>query len=75
MAENPKNGTKINYQIADPEPLYTGDDLHALHDFFEVVIAPDGTLNIAYQHNIGAHPYEDGEEQRYLYFVRGVPEE
>jgi len=51
--------------------VYTGDDLHALHDFFEIVIAPDGSINIAYQINVGEHPYEAGEEQRYLMFVRG----
>ena len=71
VAENPTNGTQLDFQIADPEPLYTGDDLHALHDFYEIVIAPDGSLNIAYQRNIGSHPYEAGEEQRYLMFVRG----
>lgn len=68
---NPANGTQFNFTIADPQVLYTGDDLHALHDFFEIAIGPDGSINIAYQVNIGAHPYEDGEEQRYLYFVRG----
>lgn len=68
---NPSNGTKFNFTIADPQVLYTGDDLHALHDFFEIAIGQDGSINIAYQVNIGQHPYEDGEEQRYLYFVRG----
>lgn len=68
---DPPNGTQFNFTIADPQVLYTGDDLHALHDFFEICIAPDGSLNIGYQVNIGEHPFEDGEEQRYLYFVRG----
>ncbi len=75
VAEDPGNGTQFNFEIADPEPVYTGDDLHALHDFFELVIAPDGSINIAYQRNIGQHPFEPGEEQRYLMFIRGVPSE
>lgn len=70
VVDDPSPGDKIHYEIMDPEPLYVGDDLHALHDFFEVVISPDGSLNIAYQQNIGQHPYEAGEEQRYLKFVR-----
>jgi len=75
VAENPTNGTRFDFQVADPNVLYTGNDLHALHDFFEIVIAPDGSINIAYQMNVGEHPYEDGEEQRYLMFVRGDVEE
>jgi len=70
VAEDPDPGNQFHFEIIDPEPLYVGDDLHALHDFYEVVIAPDGSLNIAYQQNIGEHPYEGGEEQRYLKFVR-----
>jgi hypothetical protein len=47
-------------------------DTHALHDFFETVISPDGDwMGIAYQQNIGAHPFEENEEQRYIKFVRG----
>lgn len=68
---NPRNGTQFDFKKATPQVLYTGNDLHALHDFFEICIAPDGSINIGYQINIGKHPYEDGEEQRYLYFVRG----
>ena len=71
VALDPKNGTKFQFQKADQQVVYTGDDLHALHDFFEIVIAPDGSINIAYQINVGEHPYEAGEEQRYLMFVRG----
>ncbi len=26
---------------------------------------------IAYQQNVGEHPFEDNEEQRYIKFVRG----
>ncbi|MCI0497071.1 MAG: glycoside hydrolase, partial [Thermoplasmata archaeon] len=70
VAEDPRNGSQFYFQRIDPEPLVTTDDLHALHDFFEIVIAPDGSLNIAYQRNIGSHPIEAGEEQRYLMFVR-----
>lgn len=47
-------------------------DTHALHDFFETVISPNGTwVGIAYQQNIGAHPFETNEEQRYIKFIRG----
>jgi hypothetical protein len=28
-------------------------------------------MGIAYQQNIGFHPFEDNEEQRYIKFVRG----
>jgi hypothetical protein len=46
-------------------------DVHALHDFFETVLSPDGTwLGIAYQQNVGEHPFEENEEQRYIKFVR-----
>ncbi len=71
VEENLTKGQQPDYVIADPEPLYTGDDLHALHDFYETVISPDGSVTIAYQHNIGQHPVEPGEEQRYLYSVTG----
>jgi phosphatidylethanolamine-binding protein (PEBP) family uncharacterized protein len=34
------------------------------------VISADGSrLGIAYQQNIGLHPFEDEEEQRYIKFV------
>ena len=62
-----------------PEVLHTvtqyeeeNGDVHALHDFFETVFSPDGSwVGIAYQVNIGEHPFEDNEEQRYIKFVRG----
>ena len=62
-----------------PEALHTvtqyeedEGDVHALHDFFETVFSPDGSwVGIAYQVNIGEHPFEDNEEQRYIKFVRG----
>ncbi|MBN1390307.1 MAG: exo-alpha-sialidase [Candidatus Thermoplasmatota archaeon] len=57
----------INFTIADPTPCYVGDDLHALHDFFEIVIGQDKALNIAYQYYVGP---ENGRSD--LYFVRGV---
>ncbi len=28
-------------------------------------------LDIAYQENVGPHPFEENEEQRYIKFVRG----
>ena len=68
----------LEFLKADPQVLHTSseaeaaaDDLHPLHDFFEAVIAPDGSLNIAYQYNLGQHPWEADEEQRYLMFIRG----
>ena len=62
-----------------PEVLHTvtpyeeaEGDVHALHDFFETVFSPDGSwVGIAYQVNIGEHPFEENEEQRYIKFVRG----
>jgi hypothetical protein len=75
----PQEGDLWDFTIADPEPLHivteyeaAEGDVHALHDFFETVISPDGTwMGIAYQQNIGLHPFEDNEEQRYIKFVRG----
>jgi hypothetical protein len=81
----PHANDTFDYQIAarnadgTPEVLhrvtqYEADngDTHALHDFFETVISPDGTwVGIAYQVNIGAHPFESNEEQRYIKFIRG----
>ncbi len=57
---------ELNFTIADPTPCYVGADLHALHDFFEIVIGPDKALNIGYQYYIGPR---NGESD--LYFVRG----
>ncbi|MCU0798742.1 MAG: glycoside hydrolase [Candidatus Thermoplasmatota archaeon] len=56
----------INFTKADPTPTYVGEDLHALHDFFEIVITPDLALNIAYQYYIGP---ENGHSL--MYFVKG----
>jgi len=58
----------LNFSIADPTPCYVGDNLHALHDFFEIVITPDMALNIGYQYYIGP---DNGHSD--LYFVRGTP--
>ena len=60
----------LNFSIADPTPCYVGDNLHALHDFFEIVITPDMALNIGYQYYIGP---ENGRSD--MYFVRGSIEE
>ncbi len=76
--DTPKENESWNFQIADPTPLHTvtdyeeaNGDVHALHDFFETVLSPDGDwLGIAYQQNIGEHPFEENEEQRYIKFVR-----
>ena len=79
MLQDPKAGEKFKFERADKDPLHvvtaaeeTNQDWHALHDFFEICIDPnDLSLNIAYQRNIGEHPFEDGEEQRYLMYVKG----
>lgn len=60
----------LNFSIADPTPCYVGDNLHALHDFFEIVISPDMALNIGYQYYIGP---ENGHSD--MYFVRGTIEQ
>lgn len=61
---------EMNFSRASEDPTYVGDDLHALHDFFEIVIGPDGALNVAFQHYVG--PCNGCSE---LYFVRGsLPE-
>jgi hypothetical protein len=60
----------LNFSIADPTPCYIGEDLHALHDFFEIVISPDMALNIGYQYYIGP---ENGHSD--MYFVRGKIEQ
>jgi hypothetical protein len=59
--------TDLNFSKASEEPLYQGSDLHALHDFFEIAISPDGALNIAFQHYDG--PCNGCSS---LYFVRGT---
>lgn len=75
-APGPSNATRsnattpslrFNFTKADPQPTYVGSNLHALHDFFEVVVGPDGYLDIAYQYYIGP---ENGHSE--LYFVRGT---
>jgi hypothetical protein len=57
---------EINATKADPTPVYTGTDYHALHDFHENCISPDGTFNIAYQYYVGP-----GNGDSDLYYVRG----
>ena len=79
MVQDPEPGTPFQFTVADPHPLHTvteyeetNNDVHALHDLFEIAIDPnDLSLNIAYQYNIGEHPFEANEEQRYLMFVKG----
>jgi len=67
MALNAGGGNlTLNFSIADPHPVYVGSNLHALHDFFEIVISPDMHLNIAYQYYIGP---ANGDSK--LFFVRG----
>ena len=77
--DNPQSNDTFEFQIADPTPLHVvtayeevEGDVHALHDFFETVISADGSwMGIAYQRNVGQHPFEENEEQRYIMFVRG----
>lgn len=79
MVQDPEPGTPFDFTVADPHPLHTvndfevaNQDVHALHDFFEIAIDPnDLSLNIAYQYNIDTHPFETNEEQRYLMYVKG----
>jgi hypothetical protein len=67
MLEDGREGNlTFNFTIADPTPCYVGDNMHALHDFFEIVITPDKALNIGYQYYIGP---ENGRSD--MYFVRG----
>ncbi len=82
MLQNPVEGQQFEFEKADPEPLHVvkdyeeqSQDWHALHDFFEIAISPtDLSLNIAYQKNVGEHPFENNEEQRYLLYVKGEME-
>jgi len=75
----PQENDTWDFQVADPTPLHVvtqyeedNGDTHALHDFFETVLGPDGDwIGIAYQQNVGEHPFEENEEQRYIKFVRG----
>ncbi len=75
----PQENDTWDFQVADPTPLHVvtqyeedNGDTHALHDFFETVLGPDGDwIGIAYQQNVGQHPFEENEEQRYIKFVRG----
>jgi hypothetical protein len=77
--DEPQSNDTWDFEIADPMPLHTvtayeesNSDVHALHDFFETVISPDGSwMGIAYQRNVDQHPFEENEEQRYIMFVRG----
>ena len=77
--KDPQEGDVWDYRIVDPTPLHTvtayeesSGDTHALHDFFETVMSPDGSwMGIAYQENVGLHPFEENEEQRYIKFIRG----
>ncbi|MDG1551596.1 MAG: hypothetical protein P8Q95_07730 [Candidatus Poseidoniaceae archaeon] len=76
---NPMENDTWDFKVVDSTPLHTvtsyeqsEGDTHALHDFFETVMSPDGDwIGIAYQENVGEHPFEENEEQRYIKFVRG----
>jgi hypothetical protein len=74
----PHSEDVFDWVVGDETPLHivtayeeANGDVHALHDFFETVHGPDGEwMGIAYQQNIGVHPFEEYEEQRYIKFVR-----
>ena len=74
----PHSGDVFQWTIADSTPLHivnsyeeANGDVHALHDFFETVHSPNADwIGVAYQQNIGLHPFEENEEQRYIKFVR-----
>jgi len=57
----------FNFTKGEQGPVDTGNNMHALHDFFEIAIGPDGYLDVAYQHYVG--PANGASE---LYFVRGT---
>jgi BNR repeat protein len=73
MAQAPGNATpEFRFTLAAPEPLYAGNDLHALHDFFEAAIGPDGrTLHIGYMH--AQETTEPGQDYgtRNVFYVQG----
>lgn len=56
----------------DPQVLYTGKDTHALHDFFEIAIDPQGALNVAYMTNLPPKAPNQTDGDRHLWFVRGT---
>ena len=62
----PIDEIEINITKADPTPVYTGTDYHALHDFHEDCFTPDGAFNIAYQYYVGP-----GNGDSALMYVRG----
>jgi hypothetical protein len=66
--------SSVNFTLASSEVLYTGTDLHALHDFFEVAMTPDGAINIAYQRNTKASDAQASQagDMRHLMFVRSA---
>ncbi len=66
----PLGPISLNFSKASDDPLYQGEDLHALHDFFEIVITGEGALNIGFMHYVG--PCNGCGA---LYFIRGeLPE-
>lgn len=57
----------LNFSKATGDPPYIGSNLHALHDFFEIVVDPSGALDVAFQHYDG--PCNGCSD---LYFIRGT---
>lgn len=72
MARPGRDGVPdLRFERADPQVLYTGANLHALHDFFEAAIGPDETLHIAYMTSEDpSDPVHDWDE-RFLWYVNG----
>jgi hypothetical protein len=76
MAHGRVTSTKdFDFKMADPQVLYTGGNLHALHDFFEICIDDQGALDVSYMTNLPTPPTApnatDGD--RHLWFVRATP--
>jgi hypothetical protein len=75
-ARDALDGTPLlQFGQAVPEALYTGADLHALHDFFEIALDPEAAAHIAYMHgedssDAPVHDYG----MRTLWYVHGHPE-
>lgn len=61
----------LRFERVTDQVLYTGSDLHALHDFFENAIGPDEVLHIAYMTAEDTTDPVHDYELRYVYYVNG----
>lgn len=62
---------ELRFEKAAPEVLYTGADLHALHDFFEIAIGPDEVLHVAYMTAVDTSDPVHDYGERFIYYVNG----